>query len=87
MAQRFTAAITRLFSELALAAEVRLRLGKDFFRSLGSRACFREYWHRRGKKFRLESTLKNRIDIPPRDHESNAAKELLVSADVVLARI
>jgi len=34
VAQRFSAAITGLFSESALAADVRLRRGKYFFRSL-----------------------------------------------------
>jgi hypothetical protein len=34
VAQRFTAAITNLFSAPALAAEVTLRRGKHFFRNL-----------------------------------------------------
>jgi hypothetical protein len=38
VAQRFTAAVTGLFSESALAAAVRLRRGKYFFRNLFSRA-------------------------------------------------
>jgi len=38
VAQRFSAAITALFSGAASAAEVKMQAAKEFFRSLFSRA-------------------------------------------------
>ena len=40
MAQRFSAAITGLFSVAALAAEVKMQVGKEFFSNLLARATF-----------------------------------------------